>query len=222
MSTTRNNPAAQGETDAASVYPYLIVLQFCGNVLQSPPDKALLRHLHEHRLFADWPLQPASKEAAAALKELARDNSVAPYDAAALRQDHLLLFSGPTPVARPWESVWREKDQLLFGEQTALVRECYQRWGLAAEDAGHSPEDHLGLELAFCAVLLHKAVEEGNAAALPALAAFLDEHLLQWAEPCLRAVAASEAGNFYRCLAPLCLDALSSLRSQIRAWQETN
>ena len=101
MSTTRNNPAAQGGPDAASAYPYLIVLQFCGNVLQSPPGEILLRHLHEQRLFSDWPLEPASEDAAAALEELARDNSVAPYDAAALRQDHLLLFSGPTPVARP-------------------------------------------------------------------------------------------------------------------------
>lgn len=208
--------------DASTAYPYLIILQFCGNVLQSPPDAAMLRHLRARRLFAGWPLEPATPEAAAALAELARGGSVAPYSVAALRQDHLLLFSGPAPLALPWESVWREKDRLLFGEQTALVRECYGKWGLAIENAGHIPEDHLGLELAFCAFLLRKAAEGGNDAALSALAAFLDEHLLRWAEPCLRTVEASEAGDFYRCLAPLCLDALFRLRSQIRVWQETN
>ena len=205
--------------DTASAYMYLIVLRFCGSVFQNPPDAALLGRIHEQQLFTDWPLAPRSEEAAAALAELDRANRVAPHDATALCLDHLRLFSGPTPLARPWESVWRERDQLLFGEQTERVREYYRAWGLSIDNAGHEPEDHLGLELAFCAFLLCKAAEEQDAAALAALGDFLDEHPLQWAGPCLRKAAEEAGETFYRCLSPLCFDALGALRSQIRTWQ---
>ena len=148
-------------------------------------------------------------------------------EAQLLHQEHLLLFSGPAPLAPPWESVWREKERLLFGEQTVLVRQCYNEWGLELVDAGRSPEDHLGFELAFVVHLLQAWAARGvqgtqdtggaqsDAKILEALTDFLDEHLLQWAEPCLRQVMKSATLPFYRGVGLLCLDALFGLRERL-------
>lgn len=136
-------------------------------------------------------------------------------EAQLLHQEHLLLFSGPGPLAPPWESVWREKERLLFGEQTVLVRQCYNEWGLELVDAGRSPEDHLGFELAFVVHLLQAQAARPDAKILEALTDFLDEHLLQWAEPCLRQVMKSATLPFYRGVGLLCLDALFGLRERL-------
>lgn len=226
---------------------YIIALHICSKLLQDAPDQAFLTEIRNGGLFSAWPLEPVSSEAQEALAELAQvyggvenggedltlNDAALAAEAQLLHQEHLLLFSGPNPLAPPWESVWREKERLLFGEQTMLVRRRYNEWGLEVVDAGHSPEDHLGLELAFAVHLLQAhAASIANAAgfepvangdhaaepdrkALDALTDFLDEHILQWAEPCLRQVARSATLPFYRGLGPLCLDALLALREEL-------
>lgn len=205
--------------------PHALALHICSKILQEAPDECFLTILSEQRLFASWPLPPLTEEAARALAELDREYGAglanAGETAAALALDHLALFSGPTPVARPWESVWREKDNLLFGEQTMLVREQYASWGLTIDNFGHVPEDHIGLELAFCVHLLHRMDSDDRGPAVDALAAFLDGHLLQWAEPCLRKASEEAAQPLYRCLPLLCLDALHALRAAMGSARET-
>lgn len=198
---------------------HTLALHICSKVLQEAPDERFLSGVREQRLFAAWPLEPLTKEAAMALTDLDREYGASAKDSgddtAALRLDHLALFSGPTPVARPWESVWREKDELLFGEQTILVREQYAAWGLTIDNFGRVPEDHIALELAFCVHLLHRMATGDNGTAAETLAAFLDRHLSQWAAPCLRKASEEAAGTFYRCMPLLCLDALNGLRAAL-------
>lgn len=204
---------------------HALALHICSKVLQEAPDERFLAEVRGQRLFAAWPLAPLTEEAAMALATLDREYGASSNDAAedatALRLDHLALFSGPTPVARPWESVWREKDKLLFGEQTMRVRGQYAAWGLTVDNFGHVPEDHIALELAFCVHLLHRMATGGNEAAAKALAAFLNEHLLQWAALCLRKASEEATETFYRYMPLLCLDTLSGLHAALETVRET-
>ena len=211
--------------------PYRLAVHFCSKVLHSPPDAALLEAIHTDQLFAVWPLAVHSAAAQQALFMLEEANRTAPMDALAVHLDHVRLFSGPQPLARPWESVWREKEQLLFGENTVQVRDTYAAWGLEVEGRGHCPEDSLAFELAFVAHLLQMASVEGQCAdcierqcadcierqcaALAALVDFLDKHLLPWAEPCLHEAAMQAGHVFYAGVSELCLDALTGLRRSL-------
>lgn len=201
--------------DTNALAGYMLALHIASKVLQEAPDKDFLAQAHGQSLFSEWPVEPATPEGGLALAALRELFLAGTGDADALYQEHLALFSGPTPAARPWESVWREKDKLLFGEQTMLVRKAYATWGLATETRGHEPEDHIGLEIAFCVFLLQRALGDSETKALAALAAFLDNHLLQWAEPCLREASGAASGTFYRSMPLLCLDALQSLRAAL-------
>lgn len=95
--------------------------------------------------------------------------------------DYQRLFVGPGPVlAPPWESIYRTKEKLLFGEPDDAVRKIYHREGLVVNQA--EPADHIALELAFMARLGTRAQENReNAAELLTLQyVFLKEHLLSW------------------------------------------
>lgn len=223
---------------------YVLSLQFFARILQQSPEEAFVEALATENLFADFgawdcfrlpagttlpefgAIDPA--QAAAALAACYSSAAVA-GDAKAfyrdarleLHLDHLHLFSGPTPAAPPWESVWRERDRLLFGEQTEKVFAFYDDWGIRTEKSGKEPEDHLGLELAFVLFLLQTAQEtpsRKSAQGTPvadAPAIFLDEHVLPWAFACLRAASENARTVFYRELAKLCAVMLYTLRDEL-------
>ena len=201
--------------DTTVLAGHMLALHIASKVLQDAPDATFLSQAHEQGLFSEWPIQPRSGEGASALEALKRMFQTKQGDAAAIRQDHMALFSGPTPIARPWESVWREREKLLFGEQTMLVRNAYVQWGIVNQEYGQEPEDHLGLELAFCVFLLDKMLNRNDETAAAALRAFLDDHVLQWAEPCLREASENASEEFYRHMPLLSLDAVNSLREAL-------
>ena len=122
--------------------------------------------------------------------------------------------------AAPWESVWREKDRLLFGRKTQEVRDCYREWGIAAERDGHEPEDHLGLELAFILFLVQNmggviASSQGQSPEA-ALAAFMDGHILAWAGDCLKKTSECASTVFYREMSALCCLLLGNVRALVQ------
>jgi TorA maturation chaperone TorD len=221
---------------------YAVTLEFCSRTLQEPPGRSLLRNLAHGGLFADlrgWPCFEACARADIMWGGVLRPEPslaalAAAYSADAekeqdrldrlhrdLRLDHLALFSGPNPQAPPWESVWRERDRLLFGRRTRLVCDCYGEWGLRIEQAGREPEDHLGLELAFLLFLL-RAMDRGAASGLgrtprEALAAFIDDHVLDWAGSCLRKASEEASSTFYREMPRLCCLMLGNLRDHAAA-----
>lgn len=191
--------------------PYVVVLLFCGQVLQQAPDANLLRYLRDDKLFTNWPLSLNDEESLNALKTLIETCETEEAEALELHFDHLRLFSGPEPKAVPWESVWREKDRLLFGEQTMAVRTFYHSHGLTTDATGREPEDHLGLELAFVAHLLRQAINTGDAQHSEAARRFLDAHVLPWADDCLRRAASEAQTPFYQGVSLLCASALRGL-----------
>lgn len=219
---------------------YLVALQFFSRVLQNPPDEELLRHILREELFKDfqdWECfrPPAGREPSPFSGPMPRESIAAlvqEYSGAGgekdvracclqLHMDHLNLFSGPAPKAPPWESVWRERDKLLFGKHTEEVFAFYADWGVGIENAGHDPEDHLGLELAFALFLL-RAMSGGEPAKSgrglaprEALVAFLERHILPWAGRCLEKASQEAETVFYRNVPQLCRVMLANLHAEL-------
>ncbi|MGA9992922.1 MAG: molecular chaperone TorD family protein [Thiobacillaceae bacterium] len=90
---------------------------------------------------------------------------------------------GPPP---PFESVWRENR--LIGESTVAVIEAYARTGFADIDPEAGPQDHVGVELKFIALLALReaqAWQADDASTARQRASqqldFLQAHLAAWA-----------------------------------------
>ena len=104
------------------------------------------------------------------------------------KDEYTRLFIGPVSlVAPPWESVYGQKDAMLFQESTLEVRNTYRRFGLIPEGYPHVADDSLALELHFMALLAQRSLDafyagknEDLAADLSGSADFLKKHLLVW------------------------------------------
>ena len=59
-------------------------------------------------------------------------------------------------LAPPWGSVYLDKDRLLFTEDTLKVRVYYESKGVKVSRKYKEPDDHIGLELEFIALMLEK------------------------------------------------------------------
>ncbi len=190
----------------------LLALNFLARVFQEAPDKDFLLELASlAQEFSKWPRLDCNApqlytetNLEACVKELAAE--------------HLRLFSGPSPLVPFWESVWLEREKLLFGERTDQVYATYADWGIAISNAGHDPEDHLGLELAFLAYLLGLKQTDPNAhsaSGVPidaAIKEFLTVHLLAFAPQALELAQSHAQTDFYKASCAHCLALLENLR----------
>jgi TorA maturation chaperone TorD len=98
-----------------------------------------------------------------------------------LKLDYKRLFVGPDHIVVPlWESIYRTKEKLLFGESEITVRRYYQLFGLHVND--REPADHFSLELSFMARLCAMSIIESKQIfiVLETQRLFLEEHLLKW------------------------------------------
>lgn len=126
-----------------------------------------------------------------------------------LRWDYTRLFVGPYKIpAPPWESVYRNKDRLLFQAETLEVRHAYFKYCFMPRKFGHEADDHLGLELDFMyqlTLMARKEIEKGASEALREILkdqkAFLQEHLLRWVPEFSRQVLKNCQTDFYRGMA---------------------
>lgn len=123
----------------------------------------------------------------------------------ALSDEYNHLFIGPGKLAaHPWESVFRQRDTLLFAESTLEVRRSYLAQGYAPKLFPHVADDHIALELDFMRRLSQSA-DEGLCrsdasivkSCMDASRSFLDEHLLVWVDSYAEALASTTQG-FYR------------------------
>lgn len=170
-----------------------------------PPDAELLGTLAAARI-------DASGNAGAidvALVELRA--GMASTDLDALRIEHLRLFGGvregygPPP---PYESLYREGR--MFGESTESVISHYRANGVSLADEPAAPEDHLGLELKYVALLCHRESrlwQDGDAAGgirvLEAQHAFVEQHLHAWVPAYCLKLHDETGSSFYRAVARL-------------------
>ena len=125
--------------------------------------------------------------------------------------DYTRLFLGPTHIiAKPYGSVWLERDKRLMGDSTMAVQELYREGGFDINESFRELPDHVAAELEFLYLLIYRENEahrDGKPEALEAKAAlrrrFLDEHLGRWIGPFTSAVRAGAQSGFYRELAAL-------------------
>lgn len=235
--------------------PHAVALRFLGQVfLNGPVDGGLVRALREG-LFAEWPVTSAgttTRQALEMLRGLAGPAAEAVYPggddarwnalAQDLERDHAQLFVGPEIAVPPWESVWRDKDRLLFGESTFAVRAAYARFGLGADRPGNEPDDHLGRELGFLGHLAGLAASGPESPEFPssespsspelatstgfptfmpdpldAARAFLDDRLLMWVPMVREAMQRAARTPHYVALGLLAEGAARDLHADIHA-----
>lgn len=128
-----------------------------------------------------------------------------------LQAEHLRLFGGvregygPPP---PYESLHREGR--LLGQSTEAVMAHYRGNGISLADEIAGPEDHLGIELKFVALLCHEESRrwrDGDAASghavLLAQRKFIEEHLRAWVPAYCHRLRDSTRSPFFQAVAGL-------------------
>ena len=156
------------------------------------PDEELLKILtDEHTCEAFGLLSEKEKDlmdrTAVFLGEI-REEMKNPAFLEEAKNEYTRLFIGPlTLVAPPWESVYGQKDAMLFQESTLEVRNTYRQFGLLPEGYPRVADDSLALELHFMAMLAQRSLDAfyaGDSGTLSAdltgAADFLKKHLLVW------------------------------------------
>jgi len=120
-----------------------------------------------------------------------------------LAADYAGIYLTHAMRASPYESVWRDEDQLMMQAPTFAVREFYTRHGVVVQNWRHQPDDHLSHELRFVALLLERG-ERREAAR------FLRTHLLVWLPLFAEKVELRAETRFYADLATLTLACVQS------------
>ena len=166
------------------------------------------------QIFA-WP--GASSDLVPTLQaELEKD---LPSLADTLAEEHARLFTGPSPVVPLWESVWVERDKLLFGAKTLQVEELFADWNLANGNPDREPLDHLGFELGFLAWLMDLAENDSRERSHSGHApedsskALFNIHINAFAPQVLKKVSEETTSNFYKIIAQNGLKMLETLNS---------
>lgn len=115
-------------------------------------------------------------------------------------EDYDRLFVGPNEILAPlWESVYREKDKLIFGDIELEVRRFYNNVGLDSKE--NEPADYLPLQLSFMSRLCNMALEgeiENVNKNLIKQQEFLNNHLLSWVPVWSEDVSLKGETNFWR------------------------
>lgn len=125
--------------------------------------------------------------------------------------DYTRLFLGPSHIiAKPYGSVWLEKEQTLMQDSTMAVEALYQEGGFEIGEDFRELPDHIAAELEFLYLLIFRANEarcNDDPEVLMAMTSlkkrFLGEHLGSWIGSFSAAVRAGAQSGFYRELAEL-------------------
>jgi len=158
------------------------------------PEQEFIQRLVDDDLISAWPISASSRNTLTGLDCLQRFCAQwNPQHLEKLKMDYTRLFVGlGKMMSPPYESVYLGKEHTLFEIRTLEVREFYRRFDIHLNPAHKIPDDHLGLELVFCASLCQKYAEAvsssvkkstGHAGYRQGLKQFLSQHLLQWIDP---------------------------------------
>lgn len=191
---------------------YRLLFGLVGKLLYLYPQQDFIDGLLRDEAFLNWPLvedDPTFAEGVSLLRDWnERYRAGLDDDAAgALRTDATRLFAGlQTMAVPPWESVYFNKERMIFQEQTLEVRTWYRDYGMQIAQFNHEPEDHIGLELDFVSHVLGLALDAGidteqGASHRAAAVRFVEEHPQRWASTWAEKAAATAATPWYRGLA---------------------
>jgi TorA maturation chaperone TorD len=194
----------------------VLTLSLLGKALYEEPQRDWLETLVADQVFDDAPLGAGQPEIVRGLEILqawsqAHAGGISEQDFREIKMDHTKLFIGLGNLrTAPWESVYFNRERLVFQEQTLQVREWYSRFGLQVEKINKEPDDHIGLEILFIAHLASlalQAIENGDQKlveeSLQAQRDFLTEHLLRWGPAWTKLMKQHADTDFYRGIAHL-------------------
>ena len=216
-----SNTVKDADSDESCAYEELVSLlaqqaagyELLGRLFQREVDAELLRSLCEGR----YPAHTGNDHLDEGYRGLVVFlNHRGERTGTELNVDYLHVFIGNTQdashVAYPYESVYTSPDHLLMQDARDAVLAAYRSEMIALVNEHNEPEDHMGFELAFCAVLLRRAVEAltaGNTARAIELVekerAFVRDHLGVWAPEFASDVKRIAQTGFYRALADILL-----------------
>lgn len=122
-----------------------------------------------------------------------------------LCSEYTRLFLGPTKLpAPPWESVYVNKERLIFQESTLKVREWYLKYDFVPTNYRTEADDHIALELDFMANLAdfaENSLENNQIDSLIKILndqkSFLEKHMLNWVPQYVADLQASTTHPFY-------------------------
>lgn len=122
-----------------------------------------------------------------------------------LHWDFTKMMIGPFDlVAPPWESVYVQKEAMLFQKCTMDVRKTYEHFGFQKEASNIEADDHIGLELDFLYHLNHlslQSAKEENIQEVSYLIAqqekFINEHLLAFVPELSKRIIINSDTTFY-------------------------
>jgi TorA maturation chaperone TorD len=177
-----------------------LAYRFVATLYLGQPDAAWLESLVREGLLADFPVPTGNADMVEGLERIASacdGLALGLVTGADLRADYDQLFVGPDHLpSPPWESVYRTEERLVFDWPALEVKSEYRKLGLVSIKPS-DPDDHVGLELLFMAILAERQAE-GDEVAQPAQQRFLREHLLQWAPAFCGDVVANARTDLFR------------------------
>ena len=187
-----------------------LLFTLLGRTLHGLPDRAFLSELVRQRVFEEIPfLSPDSAEPARKLlmqwTECCEEH-LSDGDFENIKAEYTRLFVGFRRVIAPlWESVYFNRDRMVFQQQTFQVRAMYTKYGLEVDAKGHEPDDHLSYELLFiarlfdiCAEHLRKGEDALFNENLSDLRSFILCHPLTWVPKWNKLVQKEASTDFYR------------------------
>ncbi|MBU9847127.1 Tat proofreading chaperone DmsD [Rahnella ecdela] len=177
-----------------------------GAILFYPPDSPEVQPLVSLLQTGNWAsLWPCAGEEA---KELAIEHFGQIHQSEESFGDAFQrLFVGPYALpAPPWGSVYLDKESVVFGDSTLVLRQWMRENGIEPHLTQAEPEDHIGLLLMMAAWLAE------NSPAL--LNEFLTMHLLPWAGRYLELLRQKAEHPFYVGVAVLAESTLCGWKQQ--------
>lgn len=223
------------ESDPGTVLNWTDILMgealICGllsKALYIYPDKAWLQSLIDGDVFAEAPFGSGQADIDAGLALLqgwSAENtdqlSQAAFDA--VEADYMHLFVGPGKLlAPPWESVYSNRERVLFQKETLQVRNWYRRFDLQIEHLYNQPDDHIGIEFSFLAHLAQLSLQAFEAGDQPrfekvlnAQREFIRTHLSRWVPRWSADVVANARTPFFTGLAQVAIGVLKELQTEL-------
>jgi TorA maturation chaperone TorD len=131
------------------------------------------------------------------------------------------VYDGLT--AEPYESVFTSDEHILMQDSRDDVVAVYRAQGIDIDRELHMPEDHLGLELEFMAIMADRTADcfenrDDDASGLLAIqSSFIDRHILNWIDALAEKVDAFAKLPFYPAIMQIIKGYVSSDRENLQA-----
>ncbi len=190
-------------------------LRLLGSLLHKAPDDPTLAPfftlLGGESLKVEWPF--GSESQLDAVQALMTEDTTP----ARLVEAWQELFIGPHHFeAPPWGSVYLDKENVIFGDSTLVLRHFLALQGVSLEGSLNEPEDHIGLLLWVAAGFIADGRDD-------ALKELMSGHILSWSGRYLELLTKHSCHPFYRGLASLTgltLDGITEVYSILTLQQE--